>query len=341
MSKKRNFLFSALASVGCSLVATAIHAGLTAYHESNPDFLSEFLRLIASPKFLVTLLYIAVAAMFTGGFFLNLVIPTIKDMNNRSRMAKLAGLVDVLQFSPVETRNLEFRKNLRDQCRNQRNITILCSTGRSIFGSEESLLGDTLASIKNTVTVFLLNPSISSEGALARAESRKMPHEELRANIIESISYLKNLQSYNLNVKIYLYSHYPDFGIIQIQDFVWVQSYDSQSELTASPTYGFQKLGDGKGLQNMYCFFDNYLIRLCQRVKLKKQNELYKSVQLIENIDEWRYPGDLAKSENLSVKNIYPCARVSGVQCRRNIAPSNSETYEDKRNPYISDRRRS
>ncbi|MEJ2419095.1 MAG: hypothetical protein P8Y45_19640 [Exilibacterium sp.] len=160
---------------------------------------------------------------------------------------------------------------------------------------------------------------------------------ELRNNIVKSISYIKNIKKTYpwLQVKIYLYNFPPNFGIICSGNSVWVQYYGNRSNINSSPVFGFQKTSVSHDPEGLYCFFNEFVDN--QQVNYDNSHQsLNGSIKPIQDLDSWRYPGDL---RDLMIDNIQPCNRKSGIACRRHSNCTNQEISKNHRLVGLKDRR--
>jgi len=181
MNESKNFVKSAVFSIVCSIIASSIYSWITS--DAN-NFWTQFLDHIG--KYLVTYIILVAVGTTVGGVVLNILVPKLRAMHKNSQMAKLAGLNCVFPRSMVEDKLPDdFPKNIISACENQDEISIMCSTGLSIFGGDETLIKNVLETAKKEVNVYLLNPSIDCRATKVRADSRGMERNQLRENIVK------------------------------------------------------------------------------------------------------------------------------------------------------------
>ena len=332
MQKKKSFINSALFSIGCSLVATFISSWVSTIVGGET-----FLNSIESHLKHNAVVYITGIPITTliGGVLFSYAIPGLRKLENFANMARTAGFTTILKsLENDEQAASQYKSDLREKCENQEEISIICTTGFSIFSTDNSLLGDTLQTIKRRINVFLLDPSIGCETTKIRAASIGKDRNELRKNIVNSISYLKQLsKNPHVQIKVYLYNFYPNFGIVSCGNNLWVQCYGEKNHIDRSPIIEFSKLEASENPRGVHCFFNSFIHSLLLTSDLSSQ-PLNPSIQLIEDLNTWQYPGDLQNS--VSINNIEPCKRISGIPCRRMLP---SVSLPGKKERIVKDRR--
>ncbi|MBL4665320.1 MAG: hypothetical protein JKY23_05150 [Nitrospinaceae bacterium] len=246
----------------------------------------------------------------------------ITILRRYANMARVAGLCNLLEDmgSCSQSEVDRFKCDVQKSCKSRNEISIISATGFSTFGRPESLLQDTLESIRERINVFLLDPDITCDATRLRAVCRSdITREEVRKDIVESISYLKKIKdTKQIEVNVYLYKCYPSIGVISSGEYVWTQFYGKGEHVDKSPVYGFRAKEPKAEPQNLYCFFDGYVkgMRFSNSATPMPLNE---SVRLID-WDDFLYPGDI----NVDVDNIKPCRRTSGYACRRGYDASSA-----------------
>ncbi|MEJ2685053.1 MAG: hypothetical protein P8Z71_11740 [Candidatus Sulfobium sp.] len=155
-----------------------------------------------------------------------------------SGMAKKAGLVSVSSSTGFLAR-IRHRRSKESQGL-ARDIMVIGSTGFRTFVDEK---GDLHAVVKNCreARIMLLNPY--SEGARIRAKSILDPDitiERFRAQIGQSIDFLKGLKAAQKNIRLKLYDEVPFLKLAISSDYIWVKHYHAGLDVQLMPEYVFR-----------------------------------------------------------------------------------------------------
>jgi hypothetical protein len=155
-----------------------------------------------------------------------------------SGMAKKAGLVSVSSSTGFLAR-IRHRRSKESQGL-ARDIMVIGSTGFRTFVDEK---GDLHAVVKNCreARIMLLNPY--SEGARIRVKSILDPDitiERFRAQIGQSIDFLKGLKAAQKNIRLKLYDEVPFLKLAISSDYIWVKHYHAGLDVQLMPEYVFR-----------------------------------------------------------------------------------------------------
>ncbi len=208
---------------------------------------------IKNEEVLLISIEIAVALFLILAF--NYIGRSIRDR----KIATVAAGAGLAMFFPARGRLTRKRiKKAKERHGNLRSVMIIGATGFRTLVEAEGDLHNVLRECLEA-KIMLLNPC--SEAALARA--RAILHPEvtplrLREQIKESIEFLKQLHAAHKNVKLKLFSDFPQVKLAILGDYIWMQHYHANLDIQSMPEYVFKHTQNNHGL---YSFFYDYFVR--------------------------------------------------------------------------------
>ncbi len=176
----------------------------------------------------------------------------VKNLKSRklSGIADEAGLCAVGRASGLIDRTRIRR--LKDKNGAGRNIMLIGSTGFTTFADPS---GDLHQIVRNCrgAKIMLLDPS--GEGAGSRAKSIGSPDitvERFHEQILESISFLKDLKDAQKDIRLKLYCEVPLLKLAILGDYVFLRHYHHGVDVRRMPEYVFKHGGHPGSLYNVF-----------------------------------------------------------------------------------------
>lgn len=209
--------------------------------------------LVENEKIFLTALEILVATLLI--LFLN----ALRSWTRDRRLARIARAAGMVYFT--SNRRFLARRRLRRLREKQgigKDVMVIGSTGFRTFVHPEGDLYNVIRHARGA-RIMLLNPN--SDGASTRAKTILDPEvtpERLRAQIRESIAFLKELRAAQRDVKLKLYSDPPFLKLAILGDYVWLQHYHAGLDVQGMPEYLFRY---DQTPQSLYVIFYEYFLR--------------------------------------------------------------------------------
>lgn len=206
--------------------------------------------LVENEKIFLTALEILVATLLI--LFLN----ALRSWTRDRRLARIARAAGMVHFT--SNRRFLARRRLRRLREKQgigKDVMVIGSTGFRTFVYPEGDLYNVIRHARGA-RIMLLNPN--SDGASTRAKTILDPEvtpERLRAQIRESIAFLKELRAAQRDVKLKLYSDPPFLKLAILGDYVWLQHYHAGLDVQGMPEYLFRY---DQTPQSLYVIFYEY-----------------------------------------------------------------------------------
>lgn len=172
-----------------------------------------------------------------------------------ARMASWAGLMAF--FANGGTSAKHHIRKLKESHGRGRVVKILGSSGHATFVDEVGGLSDLLGNCLGA-KILLMNP-FSSE-ASKRVRAIADPHftlDRFRDEVWQSIQLLKRLKAMGKNVKLKLYSEPPLIKLVILGDYLWLQHYHADLEITRMPEIVFQHHSKHHGLYTVFYQYFN------------------------------------------------------------------------------------
>src|SRR5256712_3986315 len=240
--------------VGVVIVSAAIAATLPFTFAFLAQWLLVFWSAIEDEKFFLVSTEIAVALVLV--FVLS---HARTNWRNRrlAKIARAAGMVHLSAGNGVLARRAARR--LKERHAFMRDIMIIGSTG---FRTLVDPKGDLRAVIENcrNAKVMLLDPE--SRGAIERVRTigeREITHESLKAQVEQTIAFLRALPAAHQRVRLKLYPEPPLWKIAILGDHAWVRHYHPALDVRVLPEYVFVHRQDPAGL--FVAFYQYFVAR--------------------------------------------------------------------------------
>lgn len=209
--------------------------------------------LVENEKVFLTALEIVVATLLI--LFLNALRSWARD-RRLARMARAAGMVYFTSNRRFMARR-RFRR-LRERQGIGKDVMVIGSTGFRTFAHPGRDLHNVIRYARGA-RIMLLNPN--GEGASTRAKAILDPEvtpERLRAQVRESIAFLKGLRAAQRDVKLKLYTDPPFLKLAILGDYVWLQHYHAGLDVQGMPDCLFSY---DQTPRSLYVIFYQYFLR--------------------------------------------------------------------------------
>lgn len=206
----------------------------------------------------------------------------VDDIRATSQGAVNAGLY--MFWEGNESQDTREKEGLLKQdLSNLRDIKILGATGYATFGEPNSFLHESISNASGDISIVLLDPEVTNQGAQRRARSLGVDFGDYRREIVRSIEVVKDLNKRGRRVYLYFYHHLPQWKLYLTEDKVLVQFYEQDRHVADCPIFGFRKFRD-RSTHNFYDYFSDAYSRLCRR--LDERGHLV-------DLNAWKPPSDI------------------------------------------------
>lgn len=173
---------------------------------------------------------------------------------NKSRVELLKN--SGLFYFGRNTREEDKSKNvelLLEKIKSAKGIEMIGATGYNTFarcedpGGKKAILREAFESyVTGEIKILLLNPN--AKQTRMRAAALGVPLDKYQREIFDSIDFLKDLKNKGKTIALKLYSQRPIWKMIILDDFLWLQYYDSRYHVEQMPVYGISRRKDGSNL---------------------------------------------------------------------------------------------
>ena len=199
----------------------------------------QFFNYLKSAREWVTPLTIAFLAVALFGLLIFSVRQNGQLKQLRTHLAGFGVRVFSLHDSAEVRRNDwdQICKDLVFASRNQSPLWVLCANGHRTFGHRDAPLCAALRDYDGVINVLLLKPG--SDGFNRRVKNLKIDAEVYRSEILDSITFCKELLKAGKVINVRLYHDLPIWKMIFTPKALWVQHYSSAKRVDETSAYGF------------------------------------------------------------------------------------------------------